>query len=141
MQYCGWPDKCASLSEMWQLVFWLQEWQSLYRRTLNRVHSPSRNDLGPLLNSSADCNLIHNSTNNKIDSPRYSDKTSPMMVIVDLYGGRQTGIFCCLTTLYCQLETDCTADVYQIAKLVWQRRPNIFETVVIKYCLLIPCAS
>lgn len=53
-------------------------------------------------------------------------------VVIDRFGGREASLFCCLTSLSCQLEQDSAVNVYQIAKLMWMRRPGILPSCVNK---------
>jgi len=176
IHYPGWPDSCESLTETWQLIFWLQEWQMLYRRSLlllnqtnqngfSETIATGRNDLG-MLNSSQYQNIVDTIRGREqlfeggtsclylhaIRCRLGGDQSPPprprvvgtsavktslapgnfgaQILAVDTFGARRAAIFCCLSSLCCQIESDSSLDVYQVAKLAWQRRPNIFQSVV-----------
>jgi len=108
----------------------------LYRRSLllNQPHqngfsetiATGRNDLG-MLNSSQDQNIVGTSA---VKTSLAPGNFGAQILAVDTFGARRAAIFCCLSSLCCQIESDSSLDVYQVAKLAWQRRPNIFESVV-----------
>ncbi|XP_076351055.1 putative receptor-type tyrosine-protein phosphatase mosPTP-1 isoform X2 [Tachypleus tridentatus] len=50
------------------------------------------------------------------------------MIVIDRYGGTEAATFCCLTTLFKQLQYEDRVDVYMYAKLYHMRRPGIWKT-------------
>ncbi|XP_076316629.1 putative receptor-type tyrosine-protein phosphatase mosPTP-1 isoform X2 [Tachypleus tridentatus] len=50
------------------------------------------------------------------------------MIVIDRYGGTEAATFCCLTTLFKQLQYENRVDVYMYAKLYHMHRPGIWKT-------------
>jgi len=50
------------------------------------------------------------------------------VIVMDRYGGTEAATFCCLTTLYKQLNFEDCLDVYMYAKLYHLRRPGIWRS-------------
>lgn len=58
----------------------------------------------------------------------HSEYQNGPIVVIDRYGGTEAATFCCLATLYKQMEYEKCVDVYLYAKLYHMRRPGIWKT-------------
>ncbi|XP_075525453.1 putative receptor-type tyrosine-protein phosphatase mosPTP-1 isoform X3 [Dermacentor variabilis] len=59
---------------------------------------------------------------------RHAEDLNGPVVIVDKCGGTEAATFCCLSSLYKQLESEKCVDVYLYAKLYHMRRPGIWKS-------------
>uniref|UniRef100_A0A915J583 protein-tyrosine-phosphatase n=1 Tax=Romanomermis culicivorax TaxID=13658 RepID=A0A915J583_ROMCU len=107
-----WADSGRTFSDTWQVVYWLQEWQTIHvnnERSLSRASSSG----GP----------------QQLTSSEKMSNSSPPTVVVDLYGAKKAAQFCALSSLCYQIEQDSCLDVYQIVKVYTQRRSGIFQAL------------
>ncbi|KAK2726948.1 hypothetical protein QYM36_007700, partial [Artemia franciscana] len=99
-----------------------QSLQDDYELAVRLIHCPGWPHRGiPLANLIRLPGLVkelHNGVNN--NGP---------IVVVDRFGGTESATFCCLSSLYDQLNFEDHVDIYQIAKLYHSKRPNVWSTV------------
>jgi receptor-type tyrosine-protein phosphatase gamma len=98
----GWPETCGPLSNVFDLV--------------REVQQPVSPTIG--------CAGSGSGTGSSLSNP----EGSPPVVVVDKYGGSEAATFCCLATLYKQLNFEDCVDVYMYSKLYHLRRPGIWRT-------------
>ncbi|XP_074603401.1 putative receptor-type tyrosine-protein phosphatase mosPTP-1 isoform X2 [Brevipalpus obovatus] len=99
--------------------FIMQSTQDDYELICRMVHCPGWPETcGPL---SSIFDLIKS-----VQTWRLEYQNGPI-VVMDRYGGTEAATFCCLTTLYKQLNFEDCVDVYMYAKLYHLRRPGIWR--------------
>ncbi|XP_054161930.1 tyrosine-protein phosphatase 99A-like isoform X2 [Oppia nitens] len=64
----------------------------------------------------------------KVVQDWYVEMPNGPVVVMDKFGGTESATFCCLTTLYKQLNFEDCVDVYMFAKLYHLRRPGIWRS-------------
>ncbi|RWS15892.1 tyrosine-protein phosphatase 99A-like protein [Dinothrombium tinctorium] len=100
--------------------FIMQSTQDDYELTCRVVHCPGWPETCGPLNNVFD--LV------KIVQTWHLEYQNGPIIVMDRYGGTEAATFCCLTTLYKQLNFEDCVDVYMYAKLYHLRRPGIWRS-------------
>ncbi|PSN58505.1 Tyrosine-protein phosphatase 99A [Blattella germanica] len=99
--------------------FTLQSLQDDYELAVRMVHCPNwPHNCGALTSVFELINLVQE---------WHLEYQNGPIIVMDRYGGTEAATFCCLTTLYKQLEYENHVDVYMYAKLYHNKRPGIWK--------------
>jgi receptor-type tyrosine-protein phosphatase gamma len=99
--------------------FMLQSTQDDYELCCRIVHCSDWPERQPLTNV---FDLV------KVVQDWYIEMPNGPVIVMDRFGGTEASTFCCLTTLYKQLNFEDCVDVYMYAKLYHLRRPGIWRS-------------
>ncbi|KAJ9581538.1 hypothetical protein L9F63_023279 [Diploptera punctata] len=99
--------------------FTVQSLQDDYELAVRMIHSPNwPHNCSPLTSLFELINLVQE---------WHLEYQNGPIIVMDRFGGTEAATFCCLTTLYKQLEYENHVDVYMYAKLYHNKRPGIWK--------------